>query len=187
MVIWTEVNGCGCCIWSRSNWARTLWVWAVIFLSGRWCAVCTGGFCIKRLNTLTEGKKGISWKQFQTGNPAGKGHQEYFKQIKTIVAIFALTQICWHWFSNVLRDVILSLWVMECSQKTESHHAGTQSPIMLGVTVGGAGVEITSARNVGIEHLYVIYVGSMLAIVFIGLKLLWGPSIQSFRHYSSSL
>ena len=75
---------------------------------------------------------------------------------------------------------------MECSQKTESHHAGTQSPIMLGVTVGGAGVEITSARNVGIEHLYVIYAGSMLAIVFIGLKLLWGPSILSFRHYFTS-
>ena len=70
---------------------------------------------------------------------------------------------------------------MECSQKTESHHAGTQSPIMLGVTVGGAGVEITSARNVGIEHLYAIYGGSMVAIVFIGLKLLWGPSIQCFR------
>ena len=75
----------------------------------------------------------------------------------------------------------MSLWVMECLLKTESHHAGTQSPIMLGVTVGGAGVEITSARNVGIEHLYVIYVGSMLAIDFIGLKLLWGPSIQCFR------
>ena len=75
---------------------------------------------------------------------------------------------------------------MECSQKTESHHAGTQSPIMLGVTVGGAGVEITSARNVGIEHLYVIYGGSMLAIVFIGLKLLCDPSIQSFRHYFTS-
>ena len=62
-------------------------------------------------------------------------------------------------------------WVPSCWD-SESHHAGTQSPIMLGVTVGGAGVEITSARNVGIEHLYVIYVGSMLAIVFIGLKLL---------------
>ena len=75
---------------------------------------------------------------------------------------------------------------MECSQKTESHHAGTQSPIMLGVTVGGAGVEITSARNVGIEHLYVIYGGSMLAIVFIGLKelIVWGPSKKSFSLYA---
>ena len=157
MVIWTDVNGCGCCIWSRSNWARTLWVWAVIFLSGRWW---------------------IGWWWI--------GHQEYLRQIKTIATIFAFAQICRHWFSNVSQDIILSLWVMECSQKTESHHAGTQSPIMLGVTVGGAGVEITSARNVGIEHLYVIYAGSMLAIVFIGLKILWGPSIQSFRHYSTS-
>ena len=90
--------------------------------------------------------------------------------------IFAFTQICGHWFSNVSQDVILSLWVMECSQKTESHHAGTQSPIMLGVTVGGAGVEITSARNVGIEHLYAIYV-IYAGISFHRLKLLWGPSV----------
>ena len=76
---------------------------------------------------------------------------------------------------------------MECSQKTESHHAGTQSPIMLSVTVGGAGVEITSARNVGIEHLYAIYGGSMLAIVFRGLKELWGPSKKSFSLYAFPL
>ena len=58
---------------------------------------------------------------------------------------------------------------------------------MLGVTVGGAGVEITSARNVGIEHLYAIYGGSMLAIVFRGLKELWGPSKKSFSLYAFPL
>ena len=54
---------------------------------------------------------------------------------------------------------------------------------MLGVTVGGAGVEITWARNVGIEHLYVIYAGSMLAIVFICLKKLWSHSKKSSSLY----
>ena len=79
---------------------------------------------------------------------------------------------------------------MECSQKTESHHAGTQSPIMLGVTVGGAGVEITSARNVWDQtpvcDLWWIYAGNSFNR-FAAIMGSFYTMFQTLLHFEQSL